>query len=165
MSDSQDADEQRFLDLSTHKLAEQYRSYTHLRTRAHHLFAASTIVSGVVVSALINAETNLGCVPTVLLLSAPAAFVLTQVMCMLSIGAGGWEAGPPLQDIDREYLQPLREHNVSVPVWLAEQVDKSYRLNLPTQRRNGIYLNIAAGSMVVQLLAMGASAYFLGAAN
>ncbi len=86
-------------------------------------------------------------------------------MCSLVIGSSKWNAGPPLGDIEREYLKPLYERGVSVAIWLVGQMDKSYQGNRSTQKRNGWYLNIAAVSVTLQLLAIGVGAYFLGKAN
>ena len=112
-------------------------------------------------SALINAKVDLDPVPGIFLWVVLGAFVLTPLMCLLALGSSAWNAGPPLKDVEEDYLKPLYERGDSVALWLVGQMDKSYRGNRSTQTRNGWYLNIAAASMVCQLLAIAVGAYFL----
>ena len=159
--DIREEDGQRFLDLCIHKSGDQYRSFMHIQTRAQQLFSASAIIMGVLVSALINAKVNLEPVPAIILWVILGTFVLTPLMCLLTLGSSAWKAGPPLSNVEADYLKPLYERGDSVALWLVGQMDKSYWGNLSTQKRNGWYLNIAATSMVVQLVAIAAGAYYL----
>ena len=139
-------------EVSMHQCREQYAAFTYLQTRAQQIFGVAAVIAGILTTVLIGPH-GPTTVPLWMLSIIGVAFVVLSIMCMLVLGSENWVSGPQLDKLVKK-LPCVREDNHSVPLWLAMQMNLSYKCNKSVQSHNACYLNIAIICLITMVVAM-----------